>query len=58
MRVNPLTYGMDALSRALANRPAAPSSMVLSVGIMTAFGMLAGLASLREVRRSPAAGAV
>jgi ABC-2 type transport system permease protein len=58
MRVNPLTYGMDALSRALANRPAAPSSMVLSVGIMAAFGMLAGLASLREVRRSPAAGAV
>jgi ABC-2 type transport system permease protein len=58
MRMNPLTYGMDALSRALANRPAAPSSMGFSVGIMAAFGMLAGLASLREVRRSSAAGAV
>ncbi len=58
MRVNPLTYGMDALSRALANRSAAPSSMGLSVGIVAAFGMLAGLASLREVRRSWAAGAV
>ena len=57
MRLNPLTYGMDALSLAFAKTPVEGGpSMVLSIGVMSGFALLMGLASLYEVRRSAAAG--
>ena len=53
MRVNPLTYGMAALRRVLLEgAPAADApSMVVCLGVMTGFGILATLAGLREVAK-------
>ncbi|MBI3666770.1 MAG: ABC transporter permease [Acidobacteria bacterium] len=58
MRVNPLTYGMAALRNALygTREPGAPP-MVLSVGVMAGFGILALAAGWWEVKRPSSRGA-
>ncbi len=59
MRINPLTYGMAALERALyAAPPPDTPALGFSVTVMAGFGLLAVLASLHEVAKPSAGGSV